>query len=82
MHQQTLRGSFSAVSKLIFTTKYIFCSIVRDQILQDGQTFELLQIQQFSKFRQHSFGFFDESCHNKENESCQNIFAVLKRIEK
>ena len=45
---QTLEGSFSAVSKPIFATKYSFCSYFRD--LQDLQTFAPLQIQKFRYF--------------------------------
>ena len=41
-------GSFSAVSKPIFATKYSFCSIFRD--LQDSQTFAPLQIQNLQNF--------------------------------
>ena len=40
-YRQTLDGSFSAVSKLIFVTKYLFFSIFRD--LQDLQSFAPLQ---------------------------------------
>ena len=46
---QTLGGSFSALSRPIFATKYSFCSIFRD--LQDLRTFAPLQIQNFSKNR-------------------------------
>ena len=44
----TCKGSFSAVSKPIFATKYSFCSIFRD--LQDYHSFAPLQIQYFSNF--------------------------------
>ena len=44
---QTLRGSFSAVSKPNFATKYSFCSIFRD--LQDWHPFAPLQTQFFCK---------------------------------
>ena len=46
--QQTCRGSFSAVSKPIFATKYSFFSIFRD--LQDLHTFAPLQTPKFCKF--------------------------------
>ena len=44
----TCKGSFSAVPKPIFATKYSFCSIFRD--LQDSQTFAPLQIQNLLNF--------------------------------
>ena len=44
---QTSRGSFSAVSKPNFASKYSFCSIFRD--LQDWHTFTPLQTQFFGK---------------------------------
>ena len=53
--QQTCRGSFSAVSKPIFATKYSFCSFFRD--LQGYHSFAPLRIQYFSKFSSESFFF-------------------------
>ena len=43
----TCKGSFSAVSKPIFATKYSFCSIFRD--LQDSHSFAPFQSQNSSK---------------------------------
>ena len=50
---QTLRGSFSAVSKPIFASKYSFFSIFRD--LQDMYTFAPLGSQISSKKRVQKF---------------------------
>ena len=52
----TLEGSFSAVSKPIFPSKYAFFSIFQD--LQDSHTFAPFQIQKFSKFSSNFFPKF------------------------
>ena len=46
-NDQTLEGSFSAVSTPIFATKYSFCSVFRD--LQDFQSFAPIVIEIFRK---------------------------------
>ena len=68
MHQQTLRGSFLAVPKPHFATKYSFISISNYfRNLQDFRTSAPLQTQQIDTFRQHSFGFFDEMFTNVDD---------------
>ena len=56
----TLEGSFSAVSKPIFASKYEFFSIFRD--LQDSHTFAPFQIQIFNKFSSNFSLIFLKIC--------------------
>ena len=53
---QTLEGSFAAVSTPIFATKYSFFSVLRD--LEDLQSFAPLQFQNFRKKSQLFFQIF------------------------
>ena len=57
---QTWEGSFPAVSKPIFTSKYSFCSIFRD--LQDSHTFAPFQVQIFNKFSSNFSLIFLKNC--------------------
>ena len=68
----TWKGSFSAVSKPIFATKYSFCSIFRD--LQDYHSFAPLPIQNFSKISSESF------CNFEKFRRKFTIFQNLHRI--
>ena len=60
--RETLEGSFSAVSKPIFTTKYSFCRIFQD--LQDSHSFAPPQIQIFNKNSSNFLTFFTEISAN------------------
>ena len=59
-NHQTLEGSFSAVSRPIFATKYSFFSILRD--LEDMQSFAPLRSQNFSKKSAKKFVIFSNFC--------------------
>ena len=62
---QTLEGSFSAVSKQNFATKYSFFSIFRD--LQDFQSFAPIEAEIFRKNLQKiSHFFFPKFCKNRD----------------
>ena len=72
---QTLEGSFSAVSKQNFATKYSFCSVFRD--LQDFQSFAPIEIEKNSeKYRRT----FSDVCQNFAKIRSHGRVTVETRI--
>ena len=81
---RTCRGSFFAVSKPNFATKYSFCSIFRD--LQDKHTFAPLQSQGFRKTRPTFFTRMNNAFHFIHSihfyQNCDEFFAEFLHSER